>query len=219
MTTSAVSHDCLQWTATRRELIALLWEDVDFENHSLRVWENITQRERGLPKSRKSRTVPMVDDVAGALKGLKARERYTQPKDPVFAGENGEPIDGSALRRRYIADLDRAGLRFLRFHDYADVGTTTTCATPSARWRSTAPRSCRSRRGWATPTSRRHCATCTTRAAPTTHGRSRAPSGPRARNSTKLPDRPCDRPRRCVLARPEQRAWARRARMTRVARM
>lgn len=101
----------------RGELIALLWEDVDFENHSIRVWENVTQHERGLPKSRKSRTVPMVDDVAGALKGLEARERHTQPKDPVFAGDNGEPIDGSALRRRYIADLDHAGLRFLRFHD------------------------------------------------------------------------------------------------------
>jgi integrase len=101
----------------RGELIGLLWEDVDFENHSLRVWETVTRRERGLPKSRKSRTVPMVDDVAGALKGLKARERYTQPKDPVFAGEDSEPIDGSALRRRYIADLKSAGLRFLRFHD------------------------------------------------------------------------------------------------------
>lgn len=101
----------------RGELIALLWEDVDFENHSIRVWENVTQRERGLPKSRKSRTVPMVNDVAGALKGLKARELHIQPEDPVFAGENGEPIDGSALRRRYIIALDRAGLRFLRFHD------------------------------------------------------------------------------------------------------
>ena len=77
----------------------------------------MTLRERGLPKSRKSRTVPMVDDVASALKALKRRERHTQPKDPVFAGEDGETIDGSALRRRYVADLDRAGLRFLRFHD------------------------------------------------------------------------------------------------------
>ena len=59
----------------------------------------------------------MVKDVAGALKRLKARERHIQPKDPVFAGEDGEPIDGSALRRRYVADLERAGLRFLCFHD------------------------------------------------------------------------------------------------------
>ena len=43
-----------------------------------------------------------------------------------------------------------------------------TSATPSARWRSTSRASCRSRRGWATPTSRRRCATCITRAAPTT---------------------------------------------------
>ncbi len=101
----------------RGELIGLLWEDVDFENHSLRVWETVTLRERGRPKSRKSRTVPMVEDVASALQALKERERHTQPKDPVFANEEGEAIDGSALRRRYIEDLDRAGLRFLRFHD------------------------------------------------------------------------------------------------------
>ena len=30
----------------RGELVALLWEDVDFENHSIRVWETVTQRER-----------------------------------------------------------------------------------------------------------------------------------------------------------------------------
>jgi integrase len=101
----------------RGELIALLWEDVDFENHSIRVWETVKRRERGVPKSRRSRTVPMVDDVAEALKRLKGREHYTQPKDPVFANESGETIDGSALHRRYIDDLDNAGLRFLRFHD------------------------------------------------------------------------------------------------------
>jgi integrase len=101
----------------RGELVALLWEDVDFENHSIRVWESVSGGERGRPKSRKSRTVPMVDDVAGALKVLKAREHNTRPKDPVFVSESGEPIDGSALRRRYLAALDRAGLRFLRFHD------------------------------------------------------------------------------------------------------
>jgi integrase len=101
----------------RGELIALLWEDVDFENHSIRVWETVKRLERGVPKSRKARTVPMVDDVANALKRLKARESHTQPKDPVFASESGEAIDGSALRRRYIEDLDSAGLRFLRFHD------------------------------------------------------------------------------------------------------
>ncbi len=101
----------------RGELIGLLWEDIYFENHSIRVWETVTRRERGIPKSRKSRTVPMVEDVATTLKRLKGREHHTQPKDPVFVSEDGGMIDGSALRRRYIDDLKRAGLRFLRFHD------------------------------------------------------------------------------------------------------
>jgi Phage integrase, N-terminal SAM-like domain len=71
----------------------------------------------------------------------------------------------------------------------------TTCATPSGRWRSTRPRSSRSRRGWATPTSRPRCATCTTRAARTMHACCRAPSGPRPRRSTRLRERPCARGR------------------------
>jgi integrase len=153
----------------RGELIGLLWEDVDFENHSLRVWETVTRRERGRPKSRKSRTVPMVDDVASVLKALKGRERHTEPKDTVVANEDGGAIDGSALRRRYIEDLDCASCASM------------TCAIPLGRWRSTPSRSCRFRRGWGTRILRRRCATCTTRAAPTTHASSRAPSAPRRR--------------------------------------
>lgn len=81
----------------RSELIGLLWEDVDFENHAIRVWETVTRRERGVPKSRKSRTVPMVEDIATALKRLKGREHHTQPKDPVFVSEDGGTIDGPPL--------------------------------------------------------------------------------------------------------------------------
>ena len=35
----------------------------------------------------------------------------------MFPGEPGGFLDGSALRRRYKAALERAGLRPLRFHD------------------------------------------------------------------------------------------------------
>ncbi len=38
-----------------------------------------------------------------------------------FSREVGGYLDGSALRRRYTAALSRAGLRRLRFHEYADV--------------------------------------------------------------------------------------------------
>ncbi len=35
----------------------------------------------------------------------------------MFPGELGGYLDGSALRRRYVKALERAGLRQLRFHD------------------------------------------------------------------------------------------------------
>ena len=59
----------------------------------------------------------MAPDVAAALARLSHREWWTGDDDLVFAGELGGYLDGSALRRRYIAALARAGLRPLRFHD------------------------------------------------------------------------------------------------------
>ena len=45
----------------------------------------------------------------------------TGDDDLVFEGEFGGYVDGSALRRRYAAAIKPAGLRPLRFHEYADV--------------------------------------------------------------------------------------------------
>ena len=45
------------------------------------------------------------------------REWFTADEDLVFAGDLGKYLDASALRDRYKAALDRAGLRRLRFHD------------------------------------------------------------------------------------------------------
>lgn len=101
----------------RSELLALLWEDIDFERSSIRVYEGYSAKQKGKPKSRKSRTVPMVDKVAHTLKELKQRGHHTARGDHVFVSRDGTPLDGSALRRRYIATLDAAGLRRLRFHD------------------------------------------------------------------------------------------------------
>ncbi len=98
----------------RSELLALRWEDVDFEQSSIRVFEGFSANQSGKTKSRKSRTVPMVDKVAEALAELK---EYTAKDDLVFVSRDGIHLDGSALRRRYLATLDAAGLRRLRFHD------------------------------------------------------------------------------------------------------
>jgi integrase len=101
----------------RGELLALRWEDVDFEQSSIRVFEGYSANRAGKPKSRKSRTVPMVEQVADALSQLKDHSAYAAKGDLVFAGREGAHLDGSALRRRYHSTLDAAKLRRLRFHD------------------------------------------------------------------------------------------------------
>lgn len=101
----------------RGELLALRWEDVDFEQSSIRVFEAYSAKQAGKPKSRKSRTVPMVEEVASALRDLGDHSAHTSKGDLVFVSREGTHVDGSALRRRYLATLDAAGLRRLRFHD------------------------------------------------------------------------------------------------------
>jgi integrase len=101
----------------RGELLALRWNDVDFEQSSIRVFEGYSANTTGKPKSRKSRTVPMVDKVADALHGLRERGHHTGKTHLVFVSRDATNVGGSALRRRFHATLDAAGLRRLRFHD------------------------------------------------------------------------------------------------------
>jgi integrase len=101
----------------RGELLALRWADIDFEQSSIRVYEGYSANTTGKTKSRKSRTVPMIDKVAERLTQIKQRPYLTANTHLVFVSRERTNVDGSALRRRYIATLDAAGLRRLRFHD------------------------------------------------------------------------------------------------------
>jgi integrase len=88
-----------------------------FDRQVVRVEHSLDGQELGTPKSGKTRSVPMHPDVAQALAKLLQRERFTGRDDFVFLGASGEPLDGSAVRRRYVAAVKRAELRPLRFHD------------------------------------------------------------------------------------------------------
>jgi integrase len=106
------------FTGLRRgEVLALRVRDCDFRRQVIRVEHSLDGRELGTPKSGKTRSVPMHPDVAGALARLVERERFTGQDDFVFVGPDGAPLDGSAVRRRYVAAVKRAKLRPLRFHD------------------------------------------------------------------------------------------------------
>jgi integrase len=99
------------------ELLALRWRDVDFGGQNIRVRASYYAGQVTTPKSGRVRAVPMAPDVASALARLRSRRDWTSDDDLVFVGETGSYLDGSALRRRYKAALDEAGLRRLRFHD------------------------------------------------------------------------------------------------------
>ena len=100
------------------EVLALRVRDVDFENDTIRVSQSVDPIAGiGSPKSGHGRSVPMVPQVSQALARLLQRDHFTSDDDIVFPNDVGRWLDGSALRRRYKAAQERAGLRPLRFHD------------------------------------------------------------------------------------------------------
>jgi integrase len=101
------------------ELLGLRWRDVDWTAGRLRVRQNYVRGYWGTPKSKRgSRSVPMVDRVAGELERQYQRSAYQGDDDLVFPHpETGEVPDHSALARRFKKALKAAGVREVRFND------------------------------------------------------------------------------------------------------
>lgn len=103
------------------ELRALRWGDVDFPRAVIRVRASYAAGEVSVPKSGKVRSVPMVDEVAVQFARLSEQAGGTGDDDLVFAEPWGDWLDDDRLRVRYDRTIRAAGLRRLRFHEYADV--------------------------------------------------------------------------------------------------
>jgi integrase len=102
------------------ELLALRWQDVDWIAARIRVSRSWVMGEYTTPKSRRSvRSVPLADEVGGELERLFKASGEPGEDGLVFANPlSGEPLDKSALRRRYRKALKAAGLDTShRFHD------------------------------------------------------------------------------------------------------
>ncbi len=93
---------------------------MDWARRLVHVRRSFTRGEAGPPKSGKVRSVPLVDQAMRALNALSQRERFTGDHDLAFVNDLGQPFEESAMRRRFYAALDAAGLPRIRFHDYAD---------------------------------------------------------------------------------------------------
>jgi integrase len=99
------------------ELLALRWEDVDFEADAVRVRRSWTMGKEGTPKSGRGRAVPMMEEVAQALARHGQRPRFAGDQDLVFCDPLGRHLGYKSLSDQYKASLSRAKLRPLRFHD------------------------------------------------------------------------------------------------------
>ncbi len=107
------------YTGLRRgELLALRWQDVGFAEARLTVERAVSGGTIApTTKSGQFRTVPLADQAATELELLSRRRLFTGRSDLVFCRVDGEPLDGSALRKRFVRAQEAAGVRPRRFHD------------------------------------------------------------------------------------------------------
>jgi integrase len=106
------------YTGLRRgELVALRWRDVNWSERVLVVERALSDTVERSTKGRRIRYVPLGDQALAALDGLSQRPNFVGADDYVFCNVVGDRLDPSALRRRFIAARDAAGLPKLRFHD------------------------------------------------------------------------------------------------------
>ena len=93
------------------ELLALRWEDVDLVAGKLTVKKSIVKGMEGEPKGRKSREVPLGDEV---LRALKQHRHLRGPR--VFCDEDGAVLRGPKSRWELERACKRAGLRLVGWH-------------------------------------------------------------------------------------------------------
>jgi integrase len=99
------------------ELRALRWKDVDFTSGRVTISRAFSWDTESSTKSRQMRTVPLARQAAEVLLGLRERGRFSGREDFVFCRPDGDNVDRSAARRRFVAAQKAAGLRVRRFHD------------------------------------------------------------------------------------------------------
>jgi len=100
----------------RGEILALHWDEVDFERRRITVRYTNWQGRLGSPKSGRIRVVPMTGDLAEALHAWRSTGVGTSPL--VFPNRRGDLTNWhSGAGRALDRALERAGLRHIRLHD------------------------------------------------------------------------------------------------------
>jgi integrase len=97
------------------ELLALRRRDIDYGKRLVHVRRSYVTGQEEMPRSGRGRSVPMTDQVMVVLDSLSRRGRFTAEHELVFPNAVGEHLDGSALRRRFYASMERAAVKRIRF--------------------------------------------------------------------------------------------------------
>ncbi len=99
------------------ELIALLWQDVDFQNRIITVRRSYSSHERMVYDTTKGNKIRHVPLNSAIYNGLYNAYRNREDCKIVFTW-NGSYIDPHNLRERYFeTDMEESGVERIRFHD------------------------------------------------------------------------------------------------------
>ena len=91
----------------RSEILALTWEQIDFESHSLNINRAVT--DNGLPKWDKLRTAPIPVKTVAALLELRSLSEYVLPRQYVICYMDGRPRGNGWWQKAFSRAMVNAG--------------------------------------------------------------------------------------------------------------
>jgi len=96
------------------ELLALTWENVNFNTEQIKVCKSYSHKHFDIPKSNKIRFVDMSRELQAELKN---HYQKNKPTGLVFVGNNGKPFNDNQVRKVFYQLLSQAKLPKMRIHD------------------------------------------------------------------------------------------------------
>lgn len=100
------------------EALALSWDDIDFDKHTIRINKNLTRKTSELYKIVSPKNVSSIRTVDMPVKFLEELKEYkakSQCSTFVFGGD--EPLKETNITRYFKACAEKAGNRIIRLHD------------------------------------------------------------------------------------------------------
>jgi integrase len=110
----------------RCELIGLQWQDIDFENLTVKIQRSVNEGEVNETKNPASEaTLPLNPDLAEALLAHRRRAAYVADSDYVFAGDTRKPRWPDSMLADHLKPAAvRAGIGKLGWHTFRHTNST-----------------------------------------------------------------------------------------------